>query len=208
MSARRKRRFTGQQRRQQIVRVAERLFSRRGFRGTTTREIAKKAGISEATIFKHFSGKEDLYRAIINRCCDDAGGGIAFIKRIEDKHGVELFREVARFFMEKYREDPDFARLLMFSALEERNFSDIFIKSKGMDSLNYLSKRIEELMKKGVFRRANPTLCARAFLGMVMHYCMLQEIYGFKRFMDFPQEEVIDTFVDVFMKGMLKQGGR
>ncbi len=208
MPGRKKRRFTGQERRRQIVEVAEGLFSRKGFRGTTTREVAKRAGISEATIFKHFSGKEDLYRAIINRCCDDAGGGIAFIRRIEDKEGVELFREVARFFMEKYREDPSFPRLLMFSALEERNFSDIFIRSKGMDSLDYLSRRIEAMMKKGLFRKANPTLCARAFLGMVMHYCMFQEIYGFKRFMDFPQEEVIDTFVEIFLKGMSKQGGR
>ena len=53
-----KKRMTGEARRRQIVRVATSLFVKRGFRGTTTREIARKAGISEAVIFRHFSRKE------------------------------------------------------------------------------------------------------------------------------------------------------
>ena len=43
-----------------------RLFSERGFRGTTTKEIAQAAGVSEAIIFRHFATKEDLYTAIID----------------------------------------------------------------------------------------------------------------------------------------------
>src|ERR1044071_7406409 len=54
------------ERRQQIAEVAMRLFSERGFRGTTTKEIAQAAGVSEAIIFRHFATKEDLYTAIID----------------------------------------------------------------------------------------------------------------------------------------------
>ena len=41
--------------------AALRLFAQKGFSGTRTKEIAKKAGISEALIFQHFKTKEGLY---------------------------------------------------------------------------------------------------------------------------------------------------
>src|SRR5918999_815328 len=59
-------RMAAEERRQQIVSVAMRLFSERGFRGTTTKELALGAGVSEAIIFRHFATKEDLYHAIID----------------------------------------------------------------------------------------------------------------------------------------------
>ncbi|HEX8287037.1 MAG TPA: TetR/AcrR family transcriptional regulator, partial [Pyrinomonadaceae bacterium] len=59
-------RMTGDVRRQQILQIAMRLFSGKGFSGTTTKEIANLAGISEATVFKHFSNKDDLYSAILD----------------------------------------------------------------------------------------------------------------------------------------------
>src|ERR671933_1846250 len=67
-------RMAAEERRLQIVRVAMRLFSERGFRGTTTKEIAHAAGVSEAIIFRHFATKEELYTAIIDykACAGDA----------------------------------------------------------------------------------------------------------------------------------------
>src|SRR5919109_863440 len=53
-------------RRQQILDVAVKLFSQKGFRGTTTKEIALAAGVNEAIIFRHFATKSDLYAAIID----------------------------------------------------------------------------------------------------------------------------------------------
>src|SRR5918912_447662 len=61
------------ERRLQIAQVALRLFSERGFRGTTTKEIAQAAGVSEAIIFRHFATKEELYRAIIDHVSCEGG---------------------------------------------------------------------------------------------------------------------------------------
>ena len=58
-------RLTGEERRRVIVEAAVALFSQKGFRGTTTKEIAEAAGCSEATIFKHFATKNELYSAIL-----------------------------------------------------------------------------------------------------------------------------------------------
>lgn len=53
-------------RRSAIVEAAVPLFARKGFAGTTTREIAEAAGISEALLFKHFPSKQHLYDEILN----------------------------------------------------------------------------------------------------------------------------------------------
>ncbi|MEK7313157.1 MAG: TetR/AcrR family transcriptional regulator, partial [Deltaproteobacteria bacterium] len=71
-----KKRISGEERKERIVRAAENLFSKKGFKGTTTKEVAKAAGISEAVIFRYFADKSDLYAAIINRCCDDKHGNL------------------------------------------------------------------------------------------------------------------------------------
>lgn len=43
-----------------IYREALKLFIKKGIKGTSTREIAHKAGIAEGTIYKHFKSKDDL----------------------------------------------------------------------------------------------------------------------------------------------------
>src|ERR1700704_165991 len=57
------------ERRQAIVRTAVPLFARKGFAGTTTRELAEAAGISEALLFRHFPSKQLLYREILQLGC-------------------------------------------------------------------------------------------------------------------------------------------
>jgi TetR/AcrR family transcriptional regulator, transcriptional repressor of aconitase len=57
-------------RREQIVRATIPLFARKGFAGTTTREIAEAAGVSEALVFRHFANKTVLYDAILQYFVD------------------------------------------------------------------------------------------------------------------------------------------
>src|ERR1044071_7158792 len=63
-------RLDGDERRKAIVRAAVPLFARKGFAGTTTRELAEAAGISEALLFRHFPSKQSLYREIRQLGCE------------------------------------------------------------------------------------------------------------------------------------------
>jgi len=67
-------RMTAEDRKLQILRVAVSLFSQKGFGGTTTKEIAHAAGISEAMVFRHFATKQELYTAILDHkaCSGDS----------------------------------------------------------------------------------------------------------------------------------------
>ena len=51
-----------------LLDVAETLFADRGFAGTTTRELARRARCNIAMISYHFGSKEGLYKATLSRC--------------------------------------------------------------------------------------------------------------------------------------------
>src|SRR5262245_24715834 len=60
--------LSGEERRQAIIRAVRKAFAEKGFHGTTTRELADAAGVSEALLFKHFPNKEVLYSAMQASC--------------------------------------------------------------------------------------------------------------------------------------------
>jgi TetR/AcrR family transcriptional regulator len=61
-------RLTAVERRQAVLDTAGHVFSRSSYRGATTAEIAREAGITEPILYRHFGSKRDLYLA----CLDEA----------------------------------------------------------------------------------------------------------------------------------------
>jgi AcrR family transcriptional regulator len=61
-------RLSAQDRRQAVLDTACRVFFKKSYRGATTAEIAREAGITEPILYRHFGSKRDLYLA----CLDEA----------------------------------------------------------------------------------------------------------------------------------------
>src|SRR5580765_8807588 len=57
-------------RKEAIVEAVQDVFAEKGFDGTTTRELARAAGVSEALLYKHFPSKESLYGAMLDACAE------------------------------------------------------------------------------------------------------------------------------------------
>ena len=68
MSVPTRQRLTAEARRKAVLDTAGRVFSKSSYRGATTAEIAREAGISEPILYRHFGSKRDLYLA----CLDEA----------------------------------------------------------------------------------------------------------------------------------------
>ncbi len=62
-------RLSAEERREAILKAVRRVFADKGFHGTTTRELAEAAGVSEALLFKHFPTKEALFVAMQVSSC-------------------------------------------------------------------------------------------------------------------------------------------
>jgi AcrR family transcriptional regulator len=59
-------RMRAPERRRQLLEVAARLFAERGYRGTTTAELAAAAGVTEPILYRHFANKLDLFLTLID----------------------------------------------------------------------------------------------------------------------------------------------
>ena len=92
-------RLDAEERRKAIVNAAVPLFARNGFAGTTTREIAEKAGISEALLFRHFPTKKALYREILRLGCE---GDPALEKLASLEASTQTLVSIVRFMMRRF----------------------------------------------------------------------------------------------------------
>jgi AcrR family transcriptional regulator len=189
-------------RREQILQGAMELFAGKGFRGTTTREIAQQLGISEALMFKYFPSKEALYGAIIQKRTDGSEEMLFPKEAIQAKDDRQVFRAIATYLISKNTQDPTFMRLIQYSALEGHELSRIFFQTHAMERTKLLSEYIRQRIKERAFRKVPPLLAARAFIGMIIHYVQSQELYGMKDFFPFSQKRVVDTFVETFLNGL------
>src|SRR6266850_880822 len=163
--------MAGEERRLQLVLVAMRLFSQRGFRGTTTKEIAAAAGVSEAMVFRHFATKEELYSAILDhKAClhDETDPLLKVAQAIERKDDRAVFEGIALEALNQHEADPEFQRLLLHSALEQHVY-----RSLG----NYIRER----QREGAIIEVEPALVVRAFIGMVMHHSLNNNLWDRKR---------------------------
>ena len=191
-------------RRERIVKAAIALFSKKGFRGTKTKDIAKKAGISEALLFRHFPNKEELYKAILKFKMDEKFP-ILLADLPKEGPPEQIFLTVALRFVSVQEEDPSFLRLLQFSALEGHELSDLFFQTRDLPIRTYLNNYLEKEMEKGSLRRLDTDKTVAAFMSMISGYVMRRIIYRIPQIVEKPPEEFLCHYVKIFLDGITKR---
>ena len=201
-------RMAAEDRRQQILEVAVGLFSAKGFRGTTTREIAQGVGVTEAIIFRHFATKGELYAAIIDwkACSEDCAAlrrGIEGALESGDDRGV--FEAIAYGILQFYEEDEQAMRLLMYSALEGHELSELFYQNHVARIFETLAEFIGRRIEEGRYRRVDAMTAVRAFVGMVDYHGMANKIFARQAREQFgiDNREAAKRFTEIFLASML-----
>ena len=200
--------MSSEERRAAIVQAASRLFSEKGFRGTTTRELAAAVGVTEPVLYEHFRTKSDLYSAIIG---EKAHEGLAMLANLRDQFLVieddaGFFNTLGNSIINWYIEDPTFIRLLLFSSLEGHDLKDQF-HERSKDAFQIIASYIDRRVAQGAMREVDSMVAARAFFGMVAHYAMTGLLFGCAPFRQ-PTEEVVREMVGIFIKGICKEGSK
>ncbi len=195
-------RLSGEERRRQIIDAAATLFSQKGFRGTTTREITQAVGVSEAMLFKHFATKEELYAAIIEAKSHLSRTLDTVVAAAERNDDAAVLRTLARDVIERTRSDPTLMRLTLFSALEGHALSDMMFRSRVQQLDDFLGRYIARRIAAGVFRGVDPFQAARNFLGMVVYHVQFFELFKQTPPAHLTTERAIDEMVALFLNGV------
>lgn len=193
-------RASGQERQASLISTAASLFAANGFKGTTTREIAKSAGISEALLFKYFPTKRALYTAILAEKAQYSGLREAVEEAAEQRDDERVFTLLASYRIRKGA-DPTLFRLLLFSALEGHEMSEMFFQQQYRAFHDLLAGYIRRRMEDGAFRSVDPLLAARAFFGIIIHHRLLHDILGLPLHRTY--EDTVAEYVSLFLNGLI-----
>jgi AcrR family transcriptional regulator len=196
-------RYSSADRREQILEVATGLFAQQGFQGTTTKLIAEKSGVTEALIFRHFPGKEELYWAVIERKIDSAAPLERLLENLDAPgDDLEVLSRVAFEVLDRRAQDQTLSRLLLFSALEKHELSERFFRNYIANYFDVLARFVRQRISAGRFRRVDPLLAARGFVGMLVYHSWIQELFGGKEVQDFDLHVVSRTLARTWLEGV------
>jgi TetR/AcrR family transcriptional regulator len=191
-------------RRNQLIEVAIDLFSRRGFGGTTTREIAAAAGVTEAIIFRHFATKQDLYKAILDSNCgtENTEAWMVEIRKLMDRNDDEaIFRSLITALINWKRQDPRFERLMLHAALEGNELALMHHNQCAAPVGAELVAYIERRQREGAIRQTNPTAIIFAIAGIAQFYATQKYLYK-SGSIPMEDEAVVEEFLSILMRGL------
>lgn len=196
-------RLSSEDRKQQIAKVAASLFAKKGFSGVTTREIAKRARVNEAILFRHFPTKEALYTEIINQKIKVKPDILFDMEAVLKGDDAAVFKELAELFIRSVEEDNTFLRLMLYSALEDHSLASVFLKSRTITLFDFMIEYIMRRKQEGAFKiNIKPKVAVRAFMGMFFHYIMVTELFKVPKQLAISKNEAIEQFVGIFLDGL------
>ncbi len=102
-------------RRRTILDATRELVRENGFGGTTTRQIAERCELSEATLFFYFSSKNEILISLLGEACDFWANGLDSINAMQTP-SEEKLSAVWRFFGEVQREHPEYVHVSTYLA--------------------------------------------------------------------------------------------
>lgn len=165
-----------EQRRQQIIEAAARVFARKGYERATTREIALEADVSEGTIYNYFASKQQLLLELADLVQEE------FSSIVPEPQSAQDMREAVVQAVERVlaviAENAVVIRGLL-TAMWDRGYG---FHGYMLPGAQKLTAQVEEFLRArvavGAMRPSDVHLVARMILGMVIYVAMpyIQEL--------------------------------
>ena len=192
----------------QIVLAAKDLFTSQGFGATSMDAIARKANVSKATLYAHFSGKEELFAAIVSHACR-AQSRLLSAPDTGDMELTEALSEIGRNFLSLIVSSQAIAifRVVIGETARFPDLGRIFFESGPNQMRATLSAFLAKAAERGRLDIADPWRAAEHLIGMLQTPVHMHVLFGVKS--SFTTEEVdkvVKDAVEAFLRAYLPRG--
>ena len=189
--------------RERILDAALNLISEKGYLGTSTREIARRVGIAELTIFRHFGSKEKLFECVLKK--------YTFLPRLKELmpqlHSLpyeDSLVLVGLRFLETLKERKSLCRIMLSEITVYPEKAKDLYKDFIDEILKILADYFKTLQAKGTLKKElSPFVAARAFLGTIHSYFLAEEILKNRSISKKEARKVVGELADIFANGSL-----
>jgi AcrR family transcriptional regulator len=152
-----------------ILQAAGKLFARQGYYGTSTREIARLADVSENTLFRHFDNKEELFRSSLR----SYSAGLQFrqdvLKGIMQCESPEVvLPKIIEMLADTVNYRPELLRLIAIAFVELHTKAEEFCLEKLTPAFSAINHYLEMNIRSGKIRDLDPTMLTSALIMTVL----------------------------------------
>ena len=155
--------MTAAERREQLIEIARRAFSERGFDGVSIEEIATRAEVSKPVVYEHFGGKEGLYAVVVDREVRQLLGMMR--EALTAGHPRVLLEQAAFALLDYVEQSSDGFRILVRdSPLGSESGSFVSIISDVASRVEHIL--VDEFKRRGYDARMAP-MYSQMLVGMV-----------------------------------------
>lgn len=179
-----------------IIKSALKLFSQKGFLGTTTKEIAKEAGVAEVTLFRYFQSKENLFNEVL-RSQSFLPTLKDLLPKLEGSDLRDALERVGKYFLRILKKKRDLV-CIMHSEIMMYPDEIREIHGKIISELSdTFSKFLDEQKRKGLIRDIDTKYASMIFFGMLYNMFIKKEILGKK----INEKRALSACIDIFYNG-------
>ncbi len=168
----------GEKRREELAKVAERLFLKHGFADTTMQMIASEAEASKETLYRHFSSKEALFEELISAKAAKVAGPQSALAR-DEPPAAALF-ELGMSLMQLLTkgEGSSLFHIIIADTHRAPDLAAIFYERGPGTTLKRVTAYLRAATQRGQLHCPDPRLAAKLFLGAVISYYHLHCLIG------------------------------
>jgi len=186
-------------RREDILQASLHLFAQRGFHGTSMRDIAREADLTEGLIYHYFVSKRDLFRAII-----EEHSFLPLLRTLPELAGQldlrALLIVLARGFFDVLRQNTELTRLLLQEVQVFPEEKEAFFADAVNESITVLGGILDTRMNEKTRLQVDPQVSARIFFNSLLAFFVEQEILGGKHLLPADENAYVDHLVEMFVK--------
>jgi len=163
----------------QIINTAERLFSIKGFDGTSVRDIADEAGVNIAMISYYFGSKEKLMEALFERRSSDIGLKVENLLQNSQLDPFEKMSNLVEGYIEKVMQKQPFFKIMMCEQVINKNPVIIqLINESKKKNAEAISKLIRDGQQTGAFKKEVDTLLLiNSLIGTITQTMLTKDHY-------------------------------
>ena len=195
---------------QKLLDAAIEAFSENGFKGTSTRDIAERAGVHHPLITYHFKNKDRLWRAAADRVFRDFGRSLAAsLQDHQDESPKQRMASMIRAYVYYARSQPALHKVMVQEASYPNPRLDWLIETHLKPMFDATAIMIEELQRAGVAVQGNPMLLFNMIRlssgGLLALANEIKMSSGINVESDETLDEISDMIVNVFLPGEFRQ---
>lgn len=191
-------------RREQIIDAAMRVFAQKGFAKATNKDIAREAGITAGLIYHYFTSKEDLLGVVI-----EERSPIHLLTSLPAQTFALPPEQFFRFLLIRVLnivEEEKFVSLLrvvLSEALHGEN--EYFIQVAPMilqRALGFIESYLNAQIASGGIRQGDSRLAAQVLLSSMIGFVLRRQVLRDALALQYTHEEIVEAIVETVLKGL------